>query len=490
MTVSASELSHFDAMGLADQIRRKNLSASEVLEASMAAIEDLNPRLNAVVCKLYAQARDQLRAPSPECPFYGVPFLAKDLFVEIAGTPLHEGSAFLRDCYRSTQDSELVTRWREAGLVLVGKTNTSEFGMKPDCEPKIYGCSINPWAPGHTTGGSSGGSGAAVAACIVPMAHANDAGGSIRIPASCCGLFGLKPTRARNSLGPFYGDAGSGIVSEHAVTRSVRDSALLLDLTSRLGAGEPYYAPKPGSTFLSATERDPPALRIGLITESGGETATHKDCVEACRKAGKLLSDLGHFVEDAKFTHEAVAYHRRCVHLFAGMANWAVKDWARRLDKSISESDFEPFTWFLYERAQKITSGDYLLIVQDMQRHTRDIVRFFEQYDVMLTPTMMVPPPPLGHLDADKDTIYQAAQRMISYTFFCFIANGAGLPSASLPLHWNYDGLPIGALVTGPFGCEERLFSLAAQVERASPWIEKIPKISVHEATCLDKSIR
>ena len=225
----------------------------------------------------------------------------------------------------------------------MGKTNTPEFGMKPDCEPKIYGCAINPWSPDHTTGGSSGGSAAAVAARMVPMAHANDAGGSIRIPASCCGLFGLKPTRARNPLGPFYGDAGSGIVSEHAVTRSVRDSALLLDVTSHLGAGEPYYAPKPASTFLSATERDPGPLRIGLVTETGGENAVHEDCIEACQKAAKYLTDLGHFVEDAKFTHDAVAYHKRCVHIFSGIANWAVKDWARRIDKRISESDFEPY---------------------------------------------------------------------------------------------------------------------------------------------------
>ena len=203
MTASRNEFACFDAIGLADQIRRKRVSASEVLEASIVSIDDLNPRLNAVICKLYAQARDQLSALNPESPLCGVPFLAKDLFAEIAGTPLHEGSEFLRGCYRSTQDSELVTRWREAGLVLVGKTNTPEFGMKPDCEPRIYGCSINPWAPDYTTGGSSGGSAAAVAARMVPMAHANDAGGSIRIPASCCGLFGLKPTRARNPWVPF-----------------------------------------------------------------------------------------------------------------------------------------------------------------------------------------------------------------------------------------------------------------------------------------------
>src|SRR5450759_5163047 len=221
--MTGNEFACFDAIALADQIRRKKVSASEVLEASIASIDNLNPRLNAVILKLYGQARDQLSALNRESPLCGVPFLAKDLFAEIAGTPLHEGSEFSRGSYRSTEDSELVTRWREAGLVLVGKTNTPEFGMKPDCEPRIYGCSINPWAPEYTTGGSSGGSAAAVAARMVPMAHANDAGGSIRIPASCCALFGLKPTRARNPLGPDFGDVFSGLVAEHAVTRSVRD---------------------------------------------------------------------------------------------------------------------------------------------------------------------------------------------------------------------------------------------------------------------------
>src|SRR5215472_15846133 len=252
MTIEIRELARFDAIGLADEIRRGRLFASEVLEATISSIDHLNPRLNAVICELYDQARDQIRRLDPHLPFAGVPFLAKDLFAEIASTPLHEGSAFLQSRYRSSEDSELVARWREAGLVIVGKTNTPEFGLKPDCEPKIYGPTINPWAPRHTTGGSSGGSAAAVAARIVPMAHANDAGGSIRIPASCCGLFGLKPTRARNPMGPFYGDAGSGIVSEHAVTRSVRESALLLDVTASFRAGEPYYAPKPESSFLSA----------------------------------------------------------------------------------------------------------------------------------------------------------------------------------------------------------------------------------------------
>lgn len=479
MTVSLRELAKFDAIGLAEEIRRGRLFASEVLEATISAIDHLNPRLNAVICKLYDQARDQIRRLEPHRPFAGVPFLAKDLFAEIAGTPLHEGSAFLQNRYRSSEDSELVARWRDAGLVIVGKTNTPEFGLKPDCEPKIYGPTINPWAPQRTTGGSSGGSAAAVAARLVPMAHANDAGGSIRIPASCCGLFGLKPTRARNPMGPFYGDAGSGIVSEHAVTRSVRDSALLLDVTARLRAGEPYYAPKSESSFLAAAARPPGSLRIGVVTDIGGDYRTHGDCIDACQIAAKLLADLGHAVDTAKFTHEAVAYHRRCVHIFSAITSWAIKDWSRRTGREPSEQDFEPFTWFLYQRGEKISSGDYLLIIQDMQRYTRDIARFFERFDVMLTPTMMVPPPELGYLTVGKGNMLEAAKRMTRYTFFTFIANGAGLPSASLPLHWNAEGLPIGVLATGVAGSEGMLFSLAAQMEEAQPWLSRIPPISV-----------
>jgi amidase len=475
MSITARELAAFDATGLADEIRRGSFSAAEVLEATIAAVERLDPQLNAVICKLYAQARDQLRGLPPSLPLGGVPFLAKDLVAEIAGTPLHEGSAFLRGRYRSSVDSELVARWRAAGLVILGKTNTPELGVKPDCEPKIHGATVNPWAPGHTTGGSSGGSAAAVAARLVPMAHANDAGGSIRIPAACCGLFGLKPARGRNPLGPFYGDVASGIACEHAVTRSVRDSALLLDLTSRPAAGEPYFAPNPASSFLAAAVRPPAHLRIGMITEAGGDDRTDSACIEACHKAAHVLTELGHVVDEAKFTHDAIACHRRCIHVFAALTNWAIKDWARRTGNEPSEAEFEPFTWFLHQRGEKLSSGDYLLIIQDMQRHARDIARFFDRFDVMLTPTMMVPPQRLGYLATDRANLAEAGRRMTQYTFFCFIANGAGLPSASLPLHWSADGLPIGVLATAL--SEELLFSLAGQLEEASPWAGRRPAL-------------
>jgi amidase len=477
MAIEMRELASFDAIGLAEEVRRGRLGAAEVLETTIAAIERLNPRLNAVIAKLYDEARAQISGLDAQRPFAGVPFFAKDLFAEICGTPLHEGSAFLQNRYRSSVDSELVARWREAGLVIVGKTNTPEFGLKPDCEPRLYGPTINPWAAERTTGGSSGGSAAAVAARLVPMAHANDAGGSIRVPASCCGLFGLKPTRARNPMGPFYGDAGSGIVSEHAVTRSVRDSALLLDVTARLRLGEPYYALPPETSFLSATSRPPRALRIGMVTEPGGDLRVHDDCLVACQAAAKLLEELGHEVEHARFTHDAIAYHRRCVHIFSALTSWAIKDWSRRTGKEIAEGDFEPFTWFLHERGEKISSGDYLLIVQDMHRHTRDITRFFERFDVMLTPTMMMPPPKLGYLSASKESIMEMVPRLTGFTFFTFIANGAGLPSASLPLHWNAEGFPIGVLTSAAAGREELLFSLAAQVEAVRPWATRIPPL-------------
>jgi amidase len=276
-------------------------------------------------------------------------------------------------------------------------------------------------------------------------------------------------------MGPFYGDAGSGIVSEHAVTRSVRDSALLLDVTARLRPGEPYYAPQPEFSFASAVARRPRSLRIGLVTEIGSDYRSHSDCVDACQAGAKLLTDLGHAVDEAEFTHDAIAYHRRCVHIFSAITSWAIKDWSRRTGGKPSEEAFEPFTWFLYQRGEKISSGDYLLIIQDMQRYTRDIARFFERFDVMLTPTMMVPPQELGYLSVEKDNILEAAQRMARYTFFTFIANGAGLPSASLPLHWNVEGLPIGVLMTAAAGREEMLFSLSAQVEEAHPWASRIP---------------
>jgi amidase len=475
MSITVREFAAFDATGLSEEIRRGSFSAIEVLDASIAAIEKLNPQLNAVICKLYAQARDQLKSQPPSLPLGGVPFLAKDLIAEIAGTPLHEGSAFLRDRYRSNVDSELVARWRAAGLLILGKTNTPELGVKPDCEPKIHGATVNPWAPGYTTGGSSGGSAAAVAARLVPVAHANDAGGSIRVPAACCGLFGLKPARGRNPLGPYYGDVANGIACEHAVSRTVRDSALLLDLTSRPVPGEPYHAPKPAFSFLAAAVRPPAHLRIGMITEAGGEDRTDGVCVEACRKAAHLLAELGHIVEETKFTHDALTYHRRCIQVFAALTNWAIKDWARRTGNEPTEDAFEPFTWFLHQRGGKLSSGDYLLIIQDMQRHARDVARFFDRFDVMLTPTMMVPPQRLGYLEVDRTNLAEAGRRMTQYTFFCFIANGTGLPSASLPLHWSADGLPIGVLATAL--SEELLFSLSGQLEGASPWAARIPAL-------------
>jgi amidase len=304
-----AELTRYDAMGLGNLIRRGEISPVELLETTIQRIEKLNPQLNAVIHKMYDSAREKVKSWSSllksgqaqGVPFCGVPFLLKDLIAEYKGVPFHEGSEAVKG-YISKVDSELVKRQKAGGLVIVGKTNTPEFGCIPSMEHSCYGPTRNPWNPDLTPGGSSGGSAAAVAAGIVPMAHGNDAGGSIRIPASCCGLFGLKPTRARNPFGPLFGDIGGGIVHEHAITRTVRDSAALLDTTSGSDLGDPYAAPHRQRPFLEEVGRSPGRLKIGFLSRVpegwNEETDLHADCKKAVEDAAHLCQTMGHIVEE------------------------------------------------------------------------------------------------------------------------------------------------------------------------------------------------
>ncbi len=294
----AEELAFMDACAQAELVRKKELQPIELVNAAIERIERLNPQLNAVVTSMFDLARDAARGKIPEGPFQGVPFLLKDLMAAYAGVPMSLGSALLKN-FIPDRDSELVARLKRAGLIVVGKTNTPEFGILPTTEPRLFGPCRNPWDTTRTTGGSSGGSSAAVASGLVPMAHANDGGGSIRIPASCCGLFGLKPTRARNPLGPNFGDVMSGIVCEHAVTRSVRDSAVLLDATSGPDLGDPYWAPPPARPFQQEVGVHPGKLRIAFSTEALDGVPVHADCREAVQRVAGLCEKLGHRVTEA-----------------------------------------------------------------------------------------------------------------------------------------------------------------------------------------------
>ncbi len=390
-----------------------------------------------------------------------------------------EGSNYLKGRYTSPKDSELVVRQRAAGLIIVAKTNTPEFGLLPTTEPTAFGASCNPWDTSRTTAGSSGGSAAAVAAGIVPMAHANDGGGSIRMPASCCGLFGLKPTRARNTLGPDYGEASCGLAAEHAVTRSVRDSAALLDATSGPMVGDPYYPPPPERPYLEEVDSDPGRLRIALNTRPLTGAEVHADCAKAAEQTALLCAELGHEVVEAAPEIDGMRMVRRFGDAWTGFLGWVVDDWARRLDLTPKEEDFEPATWATYLHAREQTTAEYLMAVQDLHALSRDVARFFADFDAMITPTQTVPPVPLGYFAYTPDDPRDYVTRLCQYTGFTLMCNVTGQPAMSLPLHWNDQGLPIGVHVVGRYGDEATLFRIAGQLEAARPWADRRPPVCV-----------
>ena len=477
LNTNMDELAFLDATAQAELLRQKEVTPIEMVDAAIGRIERLNPALNAVITPLYEKARELAAASAGDAPFAGVPFLLKDIAAEYGGTPLSEGSAFLAGHYISPEDSELVRRYRNAGLIILGKTNTPEFALMPTTEPLQFGPCRNPWDTNMTTGGSSGGSAAAVASGMVAAAHANDGGGSIRVPASCCGLVGLKPTRGRNSLGPEVGDVANGLLCEHVVTRSVRDSAAILDATAGPLPGDPYYPATPERPFAKEVGQPPERLRIGLCTEPLTGEPAHADCVAAAESAAKCCEELGHDIVPASPSVDGKRLFKAFGNVWAGFLVWAVKDWARRSGRTPEESLFEPATWRTYLHGERMKSGDYLLAVQDMQRASRDFAALFNDIDIWLTPTLAQPPVPLGYFDYTPETRDQHIARLGEYTGFTLIANASGQPAISLPLHWNDDNLPIGVQLLGRYGDEATLIRLAAQLEEARPWIDRVPPL-------------
>ena len=468
------ELAFIDATAQADLVRRKEISAGELVEFAITRIEQLNPVLNAVITALYDQARDAVTRVDPSAPLAGVPFVLKDLVAELAGAPLSEGSHFLAD-YVSHYDSELVRRFRQAGLVVVGKSNTPEFGLMPTTEPARFGATRNPWDTRLTAGGSSGGSAAAVASGMVAIGHANDGGGSIRVPASCCGVVGLKPSRGRNSLGPGYGDVASGLLCEHVHTRSVRDTAAVLDATAGPAPGEPYWPAAPERPYTEEVKHEPERLRISFSTQPLTGARAHADCVAGAESIARLCQELGHEVTEDSPKVDGERLFKAFGTRWIGFLTWAVKDWARRLGREPSEDLLEPATWRMYRNGLKQTSADYLLAVQDLQLISRDVAGLFDRYDVWLTPTLAQPPVALGYFDYAPDRRAVHLQRLGEYTGFTLIANTTGQPAISLPLHWTDTGLPIGIQLTGRYGDEASLLRLAGQLERARPWAGRRP---------------
>ena len=466
-----------DATAQAERVRQKQVKPIELVDSAIERIERLNPSLNAVVTRMYDEARKVALDAIPDGPLAGVPFLLKDFLAEYAGVRLTEATEFLRD-YVPPEDTELVKRFKRAGLIVVGKTNTPELASGATTEPRLFGPTRNPWDVTRTPGGSSGGSAAAVASRMVPMAHGNDAGGSIRIPASCCGVFGLKPTRARNPLGPHYGDFFSGLASEHALTLSVRDSAALLDVTSGPDVGDPYWAPPPGRPFLREVGIAPGRLRIAFTTQTPLGTAVHPDCVAAVRDAVALCAELGHeLVEATPEIDGELLWQSFNTMLSAGFA-WSIDDWARRTGRQPAAEFFEPFVWAFAAGGRQVSAPEYLIAIQDLQRLARDVAHFFVDYHVWLTPTLGEPPFPLGTLAYSMDDPLNLRRRSAAFSPFAYISNVTGQPAMSMPLHWNTDGLPVGIHFAGRFGDEATLFRLASQIETARPWANRLPTVS------------
>ena len=472
-----NDIALLDATAQAELVRNKQVKPIELVEAAIERIERLNPEINAVVTSMYDEARRVAEGNIPQGPFTGVPFLMKDLGPMYAGVRYTNGSAFTKDVI-APLDSTLTTRYKKAGLIVVGKTNTPEFGLVPTTEPKLFGATRNPWDTTKTTGGSSGGSAAAVAAGIVPMAHANDGGGSIRIPASCCGIFGLKPNRARTPLGPLFGDQMNGLTIDHAVTRSVRDSAALLDATAGPEAGDPYWAPPPARPYAEEVGADPGSLRIAFATRTPTGGPLHEDCVAAVRDAAALCEELGHRVSEGSPPINGEQLEDAFIAMWEAGVTSGIDGAAQLLGKTPSPDQFEPLTWALYERGQQVSASRYLNAVTALQLMARGVAGWFQGYDLWLTPTLGQPPLPLGSFDASDDDPAAGFERAKEFVPFTPLQNATGQPGMSVPLFWNAEGLPVGVHFVARFGDEATLFRLAAQLEEARAWANKRPPVS------------
>lgn len=473
--MAITEYAKLDGLALAELVKQGEVSAAELAEEAIARIEKHNPQLNAVVTKLYEVGRSAAQAPVDGL-FKGVPFLLKDILGDLEGVETRQGSRFISGV-PAQQDSTLTKRFKASGVSILGKTNVPEFGLLPTTESALYGPARNPWNPEHSTGGSSGGSGAAVAAGIVPMAHANDGGGSIRIPAACCGLVGMKPTRARNPLGPVIGDIMGGLISEHVVTRSVRDSAAMLDCTAGPEGGDPYAAPRQAESYLSEVSKDPGTLRIAYSTKKLDGTALDAECVTAVEKTAALLRNLGHEVEEAapEIPMETMAGAFTTVWA-AGLAA-GIDAFAMGRGRTPSDNELEGLTWGLYELGKAVTASQYQHALGAFQMLGRETARFHETYDAWMTTTLGAPPLKLGMIDTSIRDPLEGFAPIAEYVPFTAIENATGQPAISLPLHWSVDGLPVGVMFAGRFGEEDLLYRLAGQLEQAQPWADKHPAI-------------
>lgn len=495
---SIPELPGEDGLALAQLIRDGQLSAAEALDIAIARAEALNPTLNAIIRPLHAHARKVVEAGVPDGPFAGVPFLIKDLLSDFKGEPTTCGSRLMQD-FVPDWDSELVSRYKRAGLVIFGKTNTPEFGLTPFTEPELFGPTRNPWNIDRTPGGSSGGSGAAVAAGIVHLAGGGDGGGSIRIPASCCGLVGLKPSRGRIPTGPVNGDIWFGAVAEHPLTRSVRDTAAALDACAGPDVGSPRFAPPPEQPWLDALNTPVRPLKIALTTEPMMGDVMHSECVAGAEATARKLEALGHTVEPVPSPLDKDAFVNAFLVMLVCNTAAELEASAAAVGKQPSRDLVEPNTWALAKLGHAHTGPELTAALVELQRQNRKIAHMMEAYDMWLTPTLSQPPFPIGELQLQgADALGVAAlnhlpiaglakrsgilEQMASQSFGFIpntpVSNVTGQPSISLPLCESSDGLPIGMMFTGRVGDETTVLQLAHQLEQAHPWADRRPDLT------------
>ncbi len=481
-----------DAIALAERVAAGEATASELLETAIARAEAVNPRINAIIHPLYERARARAGG-RPSGPLSGVPFLVKDLFQDLAGEPAHYGCRALRDAdARAPEDQAYVQRIEAAGAVIFGKTNTPEFGAKGITEPEAYGASRNPWNTDHTPGGSSGGSAAAVAAGIVPVAGANDGGGSIRIPAACCGLFGLKPGRGRTPIGPPLTEMMHGAAVNGVVSRSVRDSAAFLDALAGPEPGAGFHPKAPATPYLEACAQPPGRLTIGYSTRSPLGTPVHPEAVAAVEHAVAQLESLGHRVEAAEPEFSGPGLGPDFLLMWFGQMAASVAE--VRAYTGCGEADFEIDTRAMAAFGRATSAGDYIACVNRWQEHARRLAAFHDSHDLYLTPTMAFPPARVGEIVTPAwqraalkallplgaarpllktGLVEQMAKENLRWVPFTQLANLTGVPAMSVPLHWTEDGLPMGVMFNAPVNGEGLLLSLAAQLEQADPWFHR-----------------
>ncbi|MFC0303872.1 amidase [Rhizorhabdus histidinilytica] len=480
MALSFSEYRGLDAVAMAELVRSGQVTPAELLETAIARAEAVNPVLNAICHPMYEAGRVDAAAAALSAPLAGVPFLLKDITTHRRGWPMTSGSLVMRDQV-SSFDSEVVKRYLAAGLVLFGRTTTPEFGYAASAESRLFGPTRNPWDLSRTAGGSSGGAAAAVAAGVVPAAQGGDAGGSIRIPASFSGLFGIKPTRARVPAGPAHG-AFLGFSTTHVLSRSVRDSALLLDVTHGPDTGAPYAAPPPRRGFLAATRTRPKRLRIALQRRAFDDTPVDADCIRAIEETARLCEKLGHEVIEADLRFDHGRLREIYFVVWPMLVMHSLDQHARATGRPVRMEELETYVARLVDGARRASAGDFIAGLESMTEVSRLFRAQSDAFDLVLSPTTAQVAPQIGVLDPSNPDQDQLDAALAASVAFTQIHNVTGQPAASIPLYWTEQGIPVGSQFAARFGDEETIFALAAQLEEARPWFGRAADLSVPDA--------